>query len=311
MFEYRKPSILEANIIYLILGFALLFGGYMVQQREVYSGLLITEFIIILLPNLLYLKLKGYSLKNVLRINPISFVQVVFVILIMIFSYPIAVFLNALFLLIINSFSSALPTTVPIPTDIGGYLSGMFVIAIAPGICEEVMFRGTIKSAYDKLGYRKSVIISAILFGVFHFNIMNLIGPIFLGVILGILINKTNSIFSSILGHTLNNAFALSIGYVMTKYMPAIEELSDTNIINNDKEQIIMSIIVLGSLAILCIFALIFLFKHIPANKRYEEVFGFSEISFNHERYRAIKYLPVLIIFVVFVILNIRLLFNV
>lgn len=311
MFEYRKPSILEVNIIYLILGFALLFGGYMVQQREVYSGLLITEFIIILLPNLIYLKFKGYSIKNVLKINPISFIQVVFIFLIMIFSYPIAVFLNAIFLAIINNFSSALPTTVPIPTDIGGLLSGMFVMAVAPGICEEIMFRGTIKSAYDRLGYRKSVLLSAILFGVFHFNILNLIGPIFLGIILGILVNKTNSIFSSILGHTLNNAFALSIGYFMTKYIPEIEEISDANLIIEDKQLIIMSIISLGLLAILCIVALIFLFKHIPVNESYLDIYEFSEINFFEDRFRIIKYLPILIIFIVFIVLNIRLLFYV
>ena len=180
MYGYKKPSLGEVNLVYLVLGFALLIIGYLVQSKEIYSGLLITEYIIILLPNILFLKLRGYELKRVLRLNSISFMQFIFIFLIMIFAYPVAIFLNAIFLAIINSFSSALPTSIPIPTTTIEYLIGLFVIAIAPGICEEVMFRGTMMSAYDTLGYKKSILITAILFGLFHFNIMNLIGPIFL-----------------------------------------------------------------------------------------------------------------------------------
>ena len=72
----RKPGIFEANNIYLMLGLALLYVGYLVQSREIITGLLITEYILIFLPNIVYLKFRGYSLKGVLRLNPISFKQI-------------------------------------------------------------------------------------------------------------------------------------------------------------------------------------------------------------------------------------------
>jgi len=311
MYGYKKPSLAEVNLVYLVLGFALLIIGYLVQSKEIYSGLLITEYIIILLPNILFLKLRGYKLKRVLRLNSLSFMQFIFIILIMIFAYPVAIFFNAIFLAIINSFSSALPTSIPIPTTSIEYLIGLFVIAIAPGICEEVMFRGTMMSAYDTLGYKKSILITAILFGLFHFNIMNLIGPIFLGVILGSLVHKTNSIYASILGHTLNNAIALTIGFAITKFSDQINDMASTTQVYSDNTQMIMSLVVFGVLAFVSSIVLVFLFKKMPTNESVHDSFDYSGIVFKPERFKILKYVPIIIIIVTFLFLNIRMLFYV
>ncbi len=75
------------------------------------------------------------------------------------------------------------------------------------------MFRGVILNAYNKLGYRKSIIITGVLFGLFHFTILNFVGPAILGIIFGIMVYKTNSLYSSIIAHTVNNGIALTIGY--------------------------------------------------------------------------------------------------
>jgi len=231
--------------------------------------------------------------------------------LIMIFAYPVAIFLNAIFLAIINSFSSALPTSIPIPTTTIEYLIGLFVIAIAPGICEEVMFRGTMMSAYDTLGYKKSILITAILFGLFHFNIMNLIGPIFLGVILGFLVHKTNSIYASILGHTLNNAIALTIGVTITKFSDQINDMSNTTQVYSDNTQMIMSLLVIGILALASSIILIVLIKKMPTNENLQDTFDYSGIIFKQERFKILKYIPIIIIIATFLFLNIRMLFYV
>ncbi|WFA09894.1 type II CAAX endopeptidase family protein [Tissierella sp. Yu-01] len=307
----KKPGIFEANLIYLILGITLLIIGYLVQSREIYSGLLITEYVLILLPNIIYLKARGYKLKDVLKLNPIGIKQIIIIILSMIFAYPIAIFLNAIFLAIINSFSSAMPTSVPIPTNSFEFLISMFIIAISPGICEEIMFRGTMFSAYEKLGHKKTIIITAILFGVFHFNILNFIGPAFLGVILGILVHKTNSIFSSILGHTLNNGIALTIGYFITKYSNEIDELAATSTNLTDSKQLLISILSLGFIALLSGVMLVVLLKSLSSNESNFDEFSISELSFIPERYRVVKYFPLVIVFITFIFLNYRMLFYV
>ncbi len=84
--KHMNPSIFETNIFYLIIGVLLLFLGGLVQSKEIYLGLIITEYLIILLPTITYLKARGYSLKKVLKLNKISAKEVALIFLIVIFS---------------------------------------------------------------------------------------------------------------------------------------------------------------------------------------------------------------------------------
>ena len=70
-----NPSICEGNLFYLFAGILLLVVGTRVQSREFYSGLAITEYLLILLPAILYIKLGGYSFKKVLKLHSIKFIQ--------------------------------------------------------------------------------------------------------------------------------------------------------------------------------------------------------------------------------------------
>ena len=299
MSERSRPSILGVNILYLLLGLLLWFAGSIVQSREVYSGLLITEYIIILLPNLIYLKSKGFSLKNVLRLNTISLKQMLYVCLITIFSYPVAIFLNGIVMAIISIFTDVVPNGVPLPNNAPMYLLSIFVIAVAPGICEEVMFRGTIMSAYGRLGKKKAIIYSAILFGLFHLNLHNLIGPTFLGIILGITAYKTNSIYSSMLGHALNNGIAMTIGYFATK--------AQSNSIGNEvpafeisyQLQLVMGLAMIGIFAILSACILVKLLKKLPPSEMVIE-----EIEDHANKTKVIHYLPIVGVLIMFILIN-------
>lgn len=312
MESLNRPNIFEINMLYLILGVLLIFGGYFVQSRDIYSGLLITEYIIILLPNILYLRIKKYSIKEALKFNRISFKQISFTILIMIFSYPTAVFLNLIAITVLSNFAPLPPPSVPIPTSSGEYFLGLFVIALAPGICEEIMFRGTMMLGYDKMGYKKSILITAILFGIFHFNAMNLLGPIFLGIILGLLVHRTNSILSSMVAHTINNGIALTISYLLTKYGSNIDQQLSSSPAITEQMQIMISLILFGVLTLISIIVVVFLFKHMPKTNQVELLNdqGFEgEYIINKETYNSLSYTPLLIVFIAFIFLNSRLLF--
>jgi membrane protease YdiL (CAAX protease family) len=301
MERIRRPSILEVNILFLVLGILLFVVGGIVQTREVYTGLLITEYIIILLPNLLYLKFKGYSLKKVLRLNRINLKQILYVFGITIFSYPVAVFLNGIVIAIVSFFSEQMPNAVPIPDSSAMYFFSLFVIAIAPGICEEVMFRGTIMNAYENLGKRKAIIYSSILFGIFHLNLQNLVGPIFLGLVLGMTAYKTNSIYASMLGHTLNNGIAITIGYFANKAQSITQEVPALEI--SYQLQLIIGIALIGIFALVSMFILMGLLKNIPEGQDVllEEV--------EYKEIRPIYYLPILGIIILFLFVNIMYLF--
>lgn len=298
MIDERKNKILKANILFLFLGFILFYFGSRAQSKEIYSGILITEYIIILVPNILYLKLKGFSLKETLRLKKISIKQSIYIVFITLFSYPVAVFLNNLMLVILNFFGEAVPNAVPIPETPKQYLLSIIVLAISPGICEEIMFRGTIMDAYDSLGKKRAIIFSAILFGLLHLNIFNLVGPIFLGIIFGIVVYKTNSIYSSILGHILNNGIAMTIGYFVLKAQQGVGEATAYEI--SFRIQLIIALIFTSIIAIGSGFILVKLIRKLPESRE-EEI-----RSIDNNDFKFTDFIPVFISIVLFIIVNIK-----
>lgn len=279
----KNPTILEANFFYLLIVALFIFLGSMAQQWDLLKGLVITEYLIILLPTVLFIVIrnlivKGNSLKKVLRLNRISFKQAIMVSLITVLSYPFAVLLNTIAALIISRFGELKPSPVPIPQTGSELLIGLFVIAISAGICEEVMFRGLMLNAYERLGKKKAIIFSAILFGVFHFNPQNLLGPIFLGIIFGIILLKTNSIFSAMLAHATNNAIALLLGMAITKLQnlsgsQSMEELGELNNLPMSTQIIsfVIAIVFWGGFFIGCAFGVYYLIKALPKGNISEE----------------------------------------
>lgn len=84
-------------------------------------------------------------------------------------------------------------------------------IAVAPGILEEIAFRGVLFS-----GLRKSlakpwaaVLVSGLVFGFFHVSLFRILPTALLGVVLAFVVLRTGSIFPAMLWHFLNNFLAL------------------------------------------------------------------------------------------------------
>ena len=73
---------------------------------------------------------------------------------------------------------------------------------------------------YEKLGKWPSILFTAVLFSMLHINIQNVLGPLFLGIILGYVVYTTNSILAGMLGHFINNAISVTLSYGLMKLMP-------------------------------------------------------------------------------------------
>jgi membrane protease YdiL (CAAX protease family)/ABC-type Na+ efflux pump permease subunit len=102
-------------------------------------------------------------------------------------------------------------------------------LSIVPAICEEWFFRGMLLKSLLKNGkVWKSILISAALFGAFHtlsnsvIAVDRLIPTALIGIMLGYLAYKSNSIIPGIILHALNNAFVVFLAY----YQPRFSELS-------------------------------------------------------------------------------------
>jgi len=98
-------------------------------------------------------------------------------------------------------------------------------IGIIPAIAEEMTFRGIFISGFkENYSSKKSIIISAILFGLIHLNPWQFIGGLIFGLLSGWLIYKTNSILLGLFLHLLNNSI-----YLCTVRYPEINKIKGFN----------------------------------------------------------------------------------
>lgn len=200
------------GMIYFVLALLLLFylGSYM-QSKDLGNGLLMTQIFVILLPVLLVLKIFKLPSKETLRLKAPKLKEVVLVPFIAIS----ATILVALISQVIN-------TIYPFPEEYLKNLSKLFeldmpmwrsflIIAIAPGICEELLFRGLMPRFFEKYGIKVNIVLTALLFAAFHLDPFRFLPVFLLGMLLGYLTLRSGSIVNSMISHAINNSLALFV----------------------------------------------------------------------------------------------------
>lgn len=88
----------------------------------------------------------------------------------------------------------------------------LFAMAVMPGICEELLFRGAIFGLLRrKFTSVNCCILVGVLFGVFHLSGYRLLPTTVLGIILTFMVYRIGSIFPSMLFHASHNALAIIV----------------------------------------------------------------------------------------------------
>lgn len=173
-----------------------------------YLLILIDQLIFVLLPVVLYLnyKAKTVDIRKVLRLNPIKPAVTMLVILIAVCTNYIIGFLDILTVYLLG-FIGEVPSFPLNPAPDAFHLAASLVIAsLVPSICEEILHRGIIMNSYEIRGSMKAVVVSAMFFGIFHYDIRNFLSPIVFGLIIGYVVIKADSLYAGILAHFVNNA---------------------------------------------------------------------------------------------------------
>lgn len=211
----ERISFFSANLLYMAVMVLFVTVGNAVQSRDFHYGILITEFLLIALPTVIYTKIRGASIKSALRFNRLSLIDALLVVVAFVSAYFVAVFLNLLGEILISMLGKLIIPDIPFAKNPKEYLVLLLVIAGSAGICEEILFRGYMLRAYERFGMWPGIIATSMLFSILHLNIQNILAPFFLGIILGFVVYKTNSIFAGMIGHFVNNAISVTWGYVI------------------------------------------------------------------------------------------------
>lgn len=94
----------------------------------------------------------------------------------------------------------------------------VFLIAITPAICEEILFRGYVQRTFERTIGAKSVILVGVVFGLFHMQPLSLITLSILGIVFGFFYYRSKSLMPAMAGHFTNNFLAIYLFYKQPEF---------------------------------------------------------------------------------------------
>jgi membrane protease YdiL (CAAX protease family) len=270
----KSYSVKSVNVLFLVLAMVFLTVGAWIQSVNLKLGILVTEYVILLVPLFFLGKLKKVNFKKTLRLNKLSIKNGLLIGLMAILFVPLVMTVNMIVMTFVFPFIEKLPENPITPDEVQNVYLSLFLFAVTPGICEELFFRGMVMNAYEKrFGFKWAGIISAILFGLFHYNIFNLAGPIVLGIFFAYLVQITDSIYASMIAHAVNNGVAImftSIAPKLQKWAENVQETTGAAPIDIGKNEmlagLIASIFFLGFVAFIFLIPAYFILRKIKQN---------------------------------------------
>ncbi len=189
----------NANRLYLISMVLLTSVGIAIQAWSSLGGLIATELFVILVPALVFLR--TYHLPVVNTVNwhwpnlPIGIASL---------SVGLGTSLIAIrfsqFISFILGYE-ILPTPSSLPQNFNQILLLILGYLILAPVCEEFLFRGVLLTAYKTKGFWAGILISALLFAMFHLSLIKLLALLPIAILLGYIALQTQSLQASILAH--------------------------------------------------------------------------------------------------------------
>lgn len=194
---------------------------------SILEGTALGQLLCFALPSILYAKWKTGSVKQALRLRPVSGAIWLRVTLLALTGVGAAILLDQVTQpLIARYFADWIPMLEALeklftPKTTEAWVTNLLVIGLIAPVCEEVLFRGAFQGTLEQRGPVRAIACTALAFGVIHLNPFNFIGPILYGVGLGLVVWRTGSILPAILWHALNNSVAvLMMGLGGSDFVP-------------------------------------------------------------------------------------------
>ncbi len=173
--------------------------GYLISALSLYLVMLITFFFFN----------KGKNNEITGKIKPAKLLLYVCIaIASFLFLYPIITCVDSLLFKLGVKIS-----TLPYSLTTSNYFISLISLVVAPAICEELLFRGIIFKGLKKHGKAFSIIISSLMFCIFHMSISQTVYPILMGLLLGVIMFYENNIYYCIAIHLTNNFLSLTLSY--------------------------------------------------------------------------------------------------
>ncbi len=113
----------------------------------------------------------------------------------------------------------------------GEFIYSLIVMALLPAVFEETLFRGGLQQILIAW-FKKpmlAIVITSIVFSAIHFSYYGFLPRFALGMVLGLLFYYSKSIWLNMIGHFINNAFALCLMYYLYLHGKPVKEATEGN----------------------------------------------------------------------------------
>ena len=224
----RKPSVFAASFLFLLAGMGKLVGEYVAWPFVFLAGRLfggvdagaqsqLTQFLyyilFVALPVMLYAR-RDPGIASHLRIEPLKGRVAALSVL----TAAVAVlFINCvsqLWFILVQCMGGTIPASgVAVPITVRGLASAVILSAVLPGICEELLFRGLMLSAWEERGSLRAVTTVSLLFTLLHGNLLGIPSEFICGVLLACIVISSGSLFAGMVFHTVFNSTLLIASY--------------------------------------------------------------------------------------------------
>ncbi|MDD3393197.1 MAG: CPBP family intramembrane metalloprotease [Anaerotignum sp.] len=169
-----------------------------------------------------------------------------------------------------------------------GFVATLITMAILPALLEELSLRGVFLSGYRRLGTWKAIFCTALLFGFLHMNPQQFLYAFFAGLFFCFLVERTGSIWASIIPH-----FIINATNVISMFLPTSDEITAMELPGNTTLLLYTGLSAFLSLPFLGLILFAFL-KTNPVSNPYTPKNGTAE------RFLSLPILGVFTLFIIF-----------
>ncbi|MCM1174897.1 MAG: CPBP family intramembrane metalloprotease [Blautia sp.] len=208
-------SLILLNMLMYVLMLVCYVQGILLFEMNILVNLLLAQ-LVMMLPAILFAlafrrKTETGHLNEMLGFHKIRVSSFFMIFLFTYLIMPLTTALNAISMLFVENEVTAISGDVlQMPFPVMLFMIGMF----GP-FCEEFVFRGVIFRGYKNSGpVFWSIFWSALLFGLMHLNFNQAAYAVAIGILFGLLVEATGSLWSSVIAHMIFNSHQVCLMYL-------------------------------------------------------------------------------------------------
>lgn len=163
---------------------------------------------------LFYGRVRQMKVRSFYRLNPIAPTAVGVWILFGIGANCFATLLNAPIYALLSGYDAFNAVGVAVPESMGEYILGIVFAALLPALLEEMFCRGAVLREYERYGTVFSIFAAASVFALLHMSVASFVFTWVLGLVLAVVVHKTDSLCPAVILHFSANLFSLTRDYL-------------------------------------------------------------------------------------------------